>query len=194
MTRWPDNPRLISLARLAELEREHAPGTLLAQKKLDGRRRIISKRNGVYTWLAKDRDGAYPVSTELKNEFESFGWPDGITLDCEWMGPRSKGSVHELYIFDLIGWSGEWVGHWPFDTRYDNLSHVCRTLPPREHVHVLKNMPSPGLTEKFQELLTQESCEGLVIRAHDHRHIGGVNKCVEAKSGFWKIKFAKGIK
>jgi hypothetical protein len=65
--RFADSPALISLQRLAEMDKAE-PGTYLATPKIDGRRRIVTLDKGKWKWSAKNREDAQPVPADLRAE------------------------------------------------------------------------------------------------------------------------------
>lgn len=179
--RYPDSPALISLDMLVKLDKD-PPGTWLAQTKIDGRRRMIYKDAGKYTWVAKNKGDSMPVPADLRDEFERLPWPDGIGLDCEWFGPRDVKGEHKMYILDLLVLSGEWYGQHPYAKRcadlYDILNpHICG---PDDMWMSMSRYPRIKHTVNarmdFVRLFEQEKrnpvSEGLVIRKATSTIIG----------------------
>lgn len=193
MMRLPDVPVLISLDHLRTLDAE-APGTWLAQAKIDGRRRMAYKTHGVWTWHAKNRGDAVPIPTALCDEFESMQWPDGIGLDIEFSGPRHAGGTPCLWVFDQLRSNNEWCGDVQFQDRIMCLSErwewaTVTRIPP--HVALLRTWSNPGLCDRYAEQLTNPLSEGLVIRKATSTMIGSIGKCAEAKSGYYKVKHTR---
>lgn len=198
--RFPDTPRRVSTDFLAQLDRD-PPGMWLASAKIDGRRRMIYKANGVYTWHAKNRNDSAPVPAELRAQFEALPWPDGVGLDCEWSGPRHKDGRDQLWIFDLLMLGGVWSA----DTAKTRRSQLYELINPHVQcfeqdggttwaqfmraidVHLLPQLRFP-FVDRFAEQVTNPLSEGLVVQRADYVMVGAHDKCHEAKSGYYKIK------
>lgn len=187
MFRNPDVPRLITLDYLRELDRE-PPGTYRGLPKIDGRRRIAHKCAGVWNWRAKNRGDSMPLPAQLKQDFESLPWPDGMELDMEFSGPRHAKGIPELHIFDMLQFGNEWQGDEEFRRRYDYLKRTFERFLKRDHVHLIPAYTNPGLVDRYAEQLTNPLSEGLVIRRADSTMTGHPSKCFEAKSGYYKVK------
>lgn len=188
MIRLPDVPKLVSLDFLRELDAQ-APGTWLAQPKIDGRRRMIYKKDGVYTWHAKNRDDCQPVPAHLRAQFEALSWLDGIGVDCEWSGPRHKGGVDKLWVFDLLQWQGEWTGAWTFSKRVQYLQFWFLDMldDVRATIHIVPLHVNPGLLDRYSEQLTNPISEGLVVRKATSKMLGGVGQC-KVNPEWFKVK------
>jgi hypothetical protein len=156
--RFPDDPVRITHERIAQMERQY-PGIWIAQPKGDGWRRPGYFSDGEWTFYAKRGDGqeaAKPPDEGLVAEFETMGWPDGLALDMEWMGPRCKEELkgrHEFWIFDILYHDGKWVGGKPFEERLDLLTRVveaARTGGDFPHVRQVESRHE-NLSEYFEE-------------------------------------------
>lgn len=194
MIRYPDNPSRVSLAFLKDLDAQ-APGTWLAQPKLDGWRKIADNTSGQWVYSAKHDTGpaAKPLPDELRREFEALPWPPNIVLDMEWCGNRCVQHVkeHSLHVFDLLscdlrildllsyGDDG-WLGQVPFEKRYSALEYIVQMLPvlggKPKHVHLIPCRKNPGLVDYFAEQLTNPLSEGLVVRHKDSKLVGSFTK------------------
>lgn len=116
-----------------------------------------------------------------------MGWPDGLELDCEYTGPRQKNGVHEIYVFDLLGFQDGWI-NWFYCNRRLTLEALWTTLTSQPHVHIVPVVENPGMVDFFAQQLTNPLSEGIVVRHKDHKHIGALNGCATSKTGFYKIK------
>lgn len=189
---FPDSPTLISLDRLSELDKA-PPGTYLAQSKVDGRRRMVYKDAGVYTWRAKNRDDSLPVPADLKAEFEALPWPDGIGLDCEWYGPRDAGSQHKIFVFDLLKYGGESCFGNTFISRIKGLEYVTKRDEFRPWIApFLRCTPTDdrGFVKLFAVQKDYPFSEGLVIRKASSTIIGHRSKSV-VNPEVYKVKFER---
>lgn len=198
--RYPDSPVLVSLDMLRTLDAD-PPGTWLGQCKVDGRRRMIYKSGGQYTWHAKNKHDALPVPADLKAEFEALPWPDGIGLDCEWSGPRDTNGTHELWVFDLLALNGHWYGGFSFFERrlrlYEIINpHECgsgdtdmwrRLQNSRIHRVVTARNNFCALFERQTE---NPVSEGIVIRKASSTIIGNRSRSVDNPEMF-KVKFQR---
>jgi ATP-dependent DNA ligase len=162
-----DTPGLISLEYLTRLDAE-APGTWLAQPKLDGWRRLMTRSSG--TWRGVPRkggtgDNSVPLPQHILAALEASPWLHGLDLDCEWVGRRQQNGEHRLYVFDVL--TDEM-----FSTRYDTLSEL-----PWPYWPTIQLVPCWGskLVDHFLAQLADPLSEGLVLRRSDSRLIGGRN-------------------
>ena len=185
MNRFPDVPRLVSPDFLRKIDSEE-PGRWLASSKINGRRRIAWKENGVWHYKAKNRDDAQQLQPELRAAFESMDWPDGIGVDAELAGPRHAGMAHSLHIFDLLMLDGEWLGAMPFHQRHETLALIWKNRQAQrgsgqtqDSIRLLTLFTNPGLLDRFMEQLQDPLSEGLVIRRRDSRLIGSSRQCAE---------------
>jgi ATP-dependent DNA ligase len=191
--RYPDDPGRISVEGLAQMEQDW-PGYLLAQVKGDGWRRPAYIEEGQVTFYAKRGDGqeaATQPPQDLIDEFMDMGWPDGIALDMEWMGPRCvevlKGR-HEFWIFDMMYFEGKWLGRRTgFEARLRLLREVLSglSMPPR--VKLLETWSSDFVAH-FDEQKQNPLSEGLVLRRKDSKLIGS-NTSAKKNPGMMKVKY-----
>lgn len=193
MIHFPDSPREISLDLLRKLDAEQA-GTWHASVKVDGRRRMAYKNAGVFTYHAKNRDDCAEMPFDLRREFESFQWPDGIGLDMEWAGPRHTGDQQSLWIFDLLATphNGE-TFNMTYETRMAMLDLYCMEagVGLREsRIHVVPRFYNPGLCERFAEQMADPLSEGLVVRRRDSKIKGHWERSIEGEH-LYKIKFKR---
>jgi hypothetical protein len=186
MNLYPPNPVLISESVLKQLDAS-PPGQFYAQKKLDGRRRIVTRNaDGSYAWHAKDRYETLPVPDALRTTFESMEWPPGITLDVEYTGLRHKNGTPELYVFDLLALHGEWLTM-PFEMRYRILGEFG-ILNDTPHVYRVDVMANPQMAAMYKACQSDPLCEGVVIRAADQINVGTRDRCKDG-AGIFKVKF-----
>src|SRR5207302_191623 len=116
-----------------------------------------------------------------------------FTADCEFMGLRQSNTPQSLHLFDLLELDGKWIGSQPFEQRYVLLNQLFIRAKWCREPSLIRLIPirrSPNLVSFFRDLLPEQSAEGLVVRAANHTHQGAPDKCRDAKSGMWKIKFA----
>ncbi len=188
MNLWPPNPVNVSLDVLAQLDASTS-GTFLAQKKLDGRRRIVTRNmDGSYTWLSKSRsaEDSKPVPAGLAYTFEAMDWPTGITLDVEYVHLRQQNGTPELYVFDVLALHGEWLSM-PFEMRY-RILNAFGILNDTPNVHRVPVMANPHMTALYEALQPDPLCEGIVIRAANQVNVGTRDKCCDG-AGIMKVKF-----
>lgn len=168
------------------------PGRWLGSPKINGRRRIAWKENGIWHYKAKNRDDAQELQPELRAAFESMDWPDGCAFDAELAGPRHAGMKHSLHLFDLLMLDGEWLGEAPFWERYERLRGLFSNQKPetsnqKPPVHLVPLYANPGLPDRFMEQLQDPLSEGLVIRRHDSLLIGNT-RCCATHPHMFKLK------
>jgi ATP-dependent DNA ligase len=197
--RFPDDPLRISRDALKGLDDE-APGTWCMQPKYDGwRRPIWIHEDGRVAFHAKRNSGeeaAKQPPTDLVEEFRSLGWPTGIALDAEWMGPRLidvlKGE-HRLYLFDIVALNGEFLQGMAPKQRYENLRTLFEMVKAKSKTEasriVLAPMWEQDLWKHFEELEKHEPlCEGVVLRHKNSGLIG--NRWEATKNKLWhKVKW-----
>ena len=190
--RYPDDPSIVTPEYLLELERDW-PGHYLAQVKGDGWRRP-AYIDGDVTFYAKRGDGREAKKQppkDLQDEFASMGWPDGIALDMEWMGPRQvehlKGR-HEFWIFDMVYQGHKWLGRRTgFAERLARLRDVWDGLSMAPRVRLLEARDT-GFVEFFEEQKSDPLSEGLVLRRKDSGLIGNLSSATK-NPGMVKCKY-----
>jgi len=186
--RQPDNPSLVSLNFLQQIDSE-ATGLWTAQSKLNGWRRTAWRIDGAWQFSAKHKTGpaARPLPKELIAEFASIEWPecDVLALDMEWVGPRGGGD--SLHIFDLLSCKHGWLGNTAFTARHLMLERIMSGQQTKA-IRLVPYWSNPGLGEKFMEQLQHPYSEGLVIRRADSGLIGAFDKCANNPHWF-KVKF-----
>jgi hypothetical protein len=196
--RLPDNPVRISVTELKRMDSE-PDGTYLAQSKMDGWRRVAIHLPAGWQYISKHScgPGAKEMPLDLRQEFESYNWPDGTGIDCEWLGPRETGQTHELWLFDLCYLAGTWIGDLSFEARYNMLADMVTSRfrypfsdSDRSHVHLTPVYRNPGLVDVFMEQLSVEHSEGLVIRRADSTLVGAHNRFADNPL-WWKCKFTR---
>jgi hypothetical protein len=190
--RYPDDPGRITAAYLASLEQDY-PGVFLAQVKGDGWRRP-AYIDGDITFYAKRGDGreaATQPPQDLVDEFAEMGWPDGIALDMEWMGPRVKEVMkgrHEFWVFDMVYHDHRWLGRRTgFEDRLKRLREIWAGLRPSPRVKLLE--PWDGdFVRHFEDQMTNPLSEGLVLRRKDSKLIGDLSSA-KKNPGMMKVKY-----
>ena len=167
----PNNPTQISLDFLKKLDADK-PGTYMAQPKMDGFRRILRLTDKGYVPEAKKGGTGEmkPFPPELAEAIKLL--PEIGDLDCEWLGTRMVENKprHELYIFDVLRPNASFLMRWLWLT--DTLTGH---LPDR--IRLASVTYNPGMTDLFQQQLTDPMSEGIVIRRADCALIqkGGIN-------------------
>jgi ATP-dependent DNA ligase len=191
--RYPDDPSRISAEALAKLEQDY-PGAFIAQVKGDGWRRPAYIEDGEVTFYAKSGDGGPAAKLppqDLIDEFVSMGWPDGIALDMEWMGPRLKDVLrgrHEFWVFDMVYQDHRWLGkRVGFEERLRRLRQVWETLATVPRVKLLQTWDS-DLVQRFEEQKQNPLSEGLVIRSKTSKLIGSATS-KKKNPGMMKVKY-----
>jgi ATP-dependent DNA ligase len=195
--RLSDNPQSASLDLLRTLDAEE-PGRWIAQPKYDGWRRFAFRYDDGWKWIHKPggTGGIRPLPPDIKAQFESMPWPEGIGLDMEWMGPRDAGGKDSLHVFDILKNEGEWVGDLPFAKRLFVLAGVWLKMscdskgPLPKDVHLVRCTPNPGLMDLFAMQLQDEKSEGLVVRRSDSKIVGHDLKC-GVNPHWFKFKFKR---
>ncbi len=194
--RFPDDPVRITHEAVADMERQY-PGLWIAQPKGDGWRRPGYFSEGKWTFYAKRGDGtsaSKPPDEGLVAEFETMGWPDGIALDMEWMGPRCKDEMkgrHEFWIFDILYHDGKWVGARPFEERLELLKQAhaaARGESEFPNVRLVEDRHE-NLFEYFAEQRANPLSEGLVLRHRAGKLIGNRAKSVKNSEAMLKVKY-----
>jgi ATP-dependent DNA ligase len=190
--RYPDNPNLIDADFLARLDAQE-PGRWIAQVKYNGFRRLATLTGNEWTWQAKHTSGpaAQKMPDPLIADWLCFTAPligkHNVVIDCEWVGPRG-GFPHQICMFDLLEWDGQWLGKTPFVDRYAALAKVYDELlkevpgvPCR--IALVQAWDNPGLVFRFMEQMQDERSEGLVIRRADSGLVGSHKECKD--NPFW---------
>jgi ATP-dependent DNA ligase len=177
---YPDNPVRVGPEFLKLCDNEE-PGRYIAQPKYDGYRRLAHIDAGKVVWQAKRHAEAAPMKDQCHYE-AVLHHLDGVTLDCEYVGPRQCGGVmpaHRLIVFDVIRHSGEWLRHARFDIRLALLRSMGLQTPRQD-----KN---PGLLDFFLEQMQDCTSEGIVVRRADSGLILDESRCRDNPM-WWKIK------
>ncbi len=145
---------------------------------------MVTKYKGQYTWRSKPGSGssARPLPPDLQAEFEALPWPDDVTLDMEFVGPRmiEHKPQPSLHVFDIL--SNE-----PFEIRRKRLYDIVKPLVYNgnweafchSRVKIVPYQRNPGLVQMFEDQLINPLSEGLVIRRADSRIIGHPARCVD---------------
>jgi ATP-dependent DNA ligase len=181
--RFPDDPSRISKDALKRLDEETPPGTYLCQKKLDGwRRPAWFHEDGTITYHSKRNHGeeaAIQPPEELRRELEGMGWPRGIALDMEWMGPRLKDVLrgeNHFYIFDLLCHDGRFLEDIPPAQRHATLKTLFEMLKaasktPTDRIHLVE-MVDRDLWKFFEQEQENPLAEGIVLRHAESSLVG----------------------
>ncbi len=202
MIRYPDNPKPVSLDFLRKLDAD-PPGTWIGQPKLDGWRRVAWHGDGGWQYISKRESSGNrrPLPLDLQAEFEGLPWPDGLGLDCEWMGPRQVAHIKgdSLHVFDLLmgpvtpgSTRSDWLGDMPFVDRYILLHSLMESGRQSKQVRLVPAWANPGLVDRFMEQTQDPLSEGLVVRRADSKLIGALHRSAENPHWF-KVKY-RGIK
>jgi len=191
--RYPDDPVRCSLNAFRELEQTW-PGRWIGFPKKDGWRRVGYLVNGTWAWHAKHSRESIPMPATLEAEFAGMGWPDGIALDCEWVGRRcvaDLGGRNELWVIDMLYLGGQWQGMVPFEERFSSLATIFELAArkaPAPSVFLMRGRRE-GLAGMFEAQKADPISEGLVLRHVRGTLVGGTRGPVDNGSAMMKVKY-----
>lgn len=181
---FPDNPTDVSPDFLKKIDQD-TPGTWIAQPKMDGHRKICAFNGSA--WHVSGKKGGTgehsKIPKEIMAELMEMHFPEGIALDCEWVGPRMKEHAKRdvLYIFDILTYPEPEDRLYYAHRRYLLKLLIGRWYNGANPEKAIAGVPSwqnPGLFDRFQEQMTNPLSEGLVVRRADSRHLMGRNGCL----------------
>lgn len=179
---FPDNPVRVGPEFLRLCDKEE-PGKYIAQPKYDGYRRLAHIDGGNVVWQAKHKSEAAPMFAQVY--YESFlRHLDGVTLDCEYVGPRRCGGVKPppfLHVFDVVRSGGVWLRNVPFAKRLELLKTLARVR------NVPRHAANPNLLDFFLEQMQDPTSEGIVVRRADSGLILDESRCRDNPM-WWKVK------
>ena len=191
--RFPDDPERAGPEWLATVERDW-PGHFLAQVKADGWRRPVYFDGDNVKFYPKRGDGREAKKQppeELVDTFISMGWPDGIALDMEWMGPRVIKEMqgrHEFWIFDILYHDFKWLGDVPFEDRLKILREIWNGLIAHRSQVRLLTAHEGSFVELFEFQKKDPLSEGIVLRERTSGLIGSRSKPTK-NPGMVKVKY-----
>jgi ATP-dependent DNA ligase len=186
--RFGDQPTLATLDWLRRADAE-TPGTWLAQPKLDGHRcQVHLHRVGTgKPPRVFSKDGTPRLlPPEILAALTALEPQDDVFLDAEHMGPR--GGRQRVILFDLLGVAGSYLPGEPFEYRQSLMWELLHNPRPGGLVELSEFWSNPGLVDRFQEQLTVEGSEGLVIRRASSGLRLGWSRPVDNPDWF-KVKF-----
>ena len=183
MFRYPDKPIRATPAVLDTF----ADGDWLAQFKYDGWRDLI-RWDGERATHTSRHNQPLPVSSAIIAETHALlrGLPP-MLLDSEWTG-RRNGLRERVYLFDLLEWSGAWLGNTGAEDRFRKLRAEVRE---RAHLVSIADGWTEGYRELFEESRKDDRYEGIVLKRCSGRFIGSVRDSVE-NPAMLKIKWRAG--
>jgi len=201
----PNNPVRVTVDLLKRLSDTEPAGKRMAEDKHDGWRRRAYKIKGTWTLQAKSNGGdeaKMPLPPYLmKSLADLFLDLDDIAIDMEWVGPRNKDALREVYgpgpdgleyhglrMFDILYVNGQYVGGLPERQRYDTLNtlfELCRAKRPESAKYIeMVRCWDHDWYAMFEESKRNPTLEGIVLKMADGKL---VNK---ADNPFWfKIKY-----
>ncbi len=123
-----------------------------------------------------------------------------MEVDAEFTGLRQKDGTPQIHVFDLLALGPlrvldagrvDWVGaYMPFSKRYELLEAIWTDMKVHpKNVFLVPVVANPKMCEYFAVQTSLPLSEGLVVRHKEQKHIGAMSGCVDAKTGFFKVKF-----
>ena len=177
---YPDSPTPVSPDFLKKIDQD-APGTWIAQPKMDGHRKICAFNGS--TWHVSGKKGGTgehsKIPAEIMADLLDGYWPDGIVLDCELVGPRMiehTAGKNMLIVFDVLS-IPKAIKESTFIERIMYMNAIMDGIDPTGTIQRSIHWYNPGLFDRFQEQMTNPLSEGLVVRRADSRHLMGRNGC-----------------
>lgn len=184
---FPDNPTRVGPEFLRMCDKEE-PGRYIAQPKYDGYRRLAHIDGGKVVWQAKHKSEAAPMHDQDSCD-RRLSVLDGVTLDCEYVGPRLCCGVkppQTLHVFDVLRHEGHWLRGTPFVVRLAILEKIMIPAVPC-HGSRDRLAKNPGLLDFFIEQMQDPTSEGIVVRRADSGLILDESRCRDNPM-WWKVK------